>query len=81
LPNGTVFRIAQFEPGVASARHRTDSIDYAIVLSGQIDLVLDDEIVTLRAGDALVQRGTTNDWVCSGDEPCVVAFCLVGASS
>jgi quercetin dioxygenase-like cupin family protein len=79
LPDGTVFRIVEYGPGVASARHRTASIDYAVVLSGEIDLVLDEATVTLRAGDVLVQRGTAHDWANNGTEPCVVAFCLVAA--
>lgn len=80
IPSGTVFRVAEYGPGVAPARHQTDSIDYAIVLSGEIDLVLDDAVVTLRQGDTLVQRGTAHDWVNRSDQPCVVAFCLVGAA-
>jgi quercetin dioxygenase-like cupin family protein len=75
-----VFRITELAPGVASEPHRTDSIDYAVVLSGKIELVLDEESVTLRAGDVLVQRGTAHDWVNTGTEPCIVAFCLVGAA-
>jgi quercetin dioxygenase-like cupin family protein len=78
--SGTVFRIAEYAPGVASARHQTDSVDYAVVLSGEIDMVLDDEqVVTLRRGDTLIQRGTAHDWVNNGSEPCVIAFCLVAA--
>lgn len=79
VDRGTVFRIVEYAPGVASARHQTDSIDYAVVVSGEIDLVLDDEVVRLRAGDTLVQRGTAHDWVNSNDVPCIIAFCLVGA--
>ncbi len=79
LAEGTVFRIVEYGPGVTPARHQTDSIDYAIVLSGEIDLVLDDQTVHLRAGDTLVQRATAHDWVNNGELPCVIAFCLVGA--
>lgn len=81
LERGTVFRITRYEPGVASAVHQTPSIDYAVVLSGEIDLVLGDEVVSLSAGDVVVQRGTMHDWVNNGTEPCVIAFCLVGALS
>src|SRR5579884_564662 len=42
LPNGTVFRIVEFGPGNAPRMHRTDSIDYAVVMSGEIDMELDD---------------------------------------
>jgi quercetin dioxygenase-like cupin family protein len=79
LPGGAVFRLAQFAPGVASDMHRTDSLDYAIVLSGSIELALETETVVLHAGDVLVQRGTAHDWVNRGEEPCVIAFCLIGA--
>jgi quercetin dioxygenase-like cupin family protein len=78
-PNGTVFRIVEYRPGVAARNHRTDSIDYAVVLSGEIDMELDGSAVRLRAGDLLVQRGTMHNWVNRGTEPCVIAFVLVAA--
>ena len=78
-PNGTVFRIVEYRPGVAPRNHRTASIDYAVVLSGEIDMELDGSVVHLRAGDVLVQRGTMHNWVNRGTEPCVIAFVLVAA--
>ena len=79
-PNGTVFRVIEYGPGVAPRNHRTDSIDYAVVLSGEIDMELDDRVtVHLRQGDALVQRGTIHNWVNRGTQPCVIAFVLVAA--
>jgi quercetin dioxygenase-like cupin family protein len=80
IPNGTVFRIVSFGPGVAPRNHRTDSIDYAVVMSGEIDMDLDGTIVHLRAGDVLVQRGTIHNWINKGTAPCVIAFTLVSAS-
>ena len=77
--NGTVFRVIEYAPGVAPRNHRTDSIDYAVVLSGAIDMVLDDTTVRLKAGDVLVQRGTIHDWVNPGPDPCVIAFVLIAA--
>jgi mannose-6-phosphate isomerase-like protein (cupin superfamily) len=77
--DGTVFRVIEYAPGVAPRNHRTHSMDYAVVLSGEIDMVMDGETVHLRAGDVLVQRGTIHDWVNSGKEPCVIAFVLVSA--
>jgi len=70
LKNGTVFRVIEFSPGVAPRNHRTDSIDYAVVMSGEIDMELDDTVVHLKAGDVLVQRGTLNvgDLVVAGAE-------------
>ena len=79
LDNGTVFRVVSFGPGVTPRNHRTDSIDYATVISGEIDMVLDGETVRLKAGDVLVQRGTIHTWVNQGTEPCVIAFVLVTA--
>jgi mannose-6-phosphate isomerase-like protein (cupin superfamily) len=79
-PNGTVFRVVEYQPGVAPRNHRTDSIDYAVVLSGEIDMELDDGVsVHLRQGDTLVQRGTIHNWVNRGTQPCVIAFVLVAA--
>jgi quercetin dioxygenase-like cupin family protein len=78
-PNGTVFRIVEYAPGVAPRNHRTESIDYAVVLSGEIDMELEGETVRLRAGDVLVQRGTVHNWVNRGTAPCVIAFVLVAA--
>jgi quercetin dioxygenase-like cupin family protein len=79
LPNGTIFRILEFAPGLAPRNHRTDSIDYIIVLSGEIDMELDDSTVHLRAGDVMVQRGTIHNWVNRGTEPCVLAVILIAA--
>jgi quercetin dioxygenase-like cupin family protein len=78
-PNGTVFRLVEYGPGVAPRNHRTESVDYAIVMSGEIDMDLDGAMVHLKAGDVLVQRGTIHNWANRGTEPCVVAFVLVAA--
>ena len=79
ISGGTVFRIVSFGPGVAPRNHRTDSIDYAVVMSGEIDMDLDGEVVHLKAGDVLVQRGTIHNWINRGSEPCVIAFTLISA--
>jgi len=81
VPNGTIFRILEFSPGLAARNHRTDSIDYIIVLSGEIDMELDDTRVHLKAGNTMVQRGTIHNWVNNGTEPCVLAVILVHAKS
>jgi hypothetical protein len=60
-------------------KHRTHSVDYAIVLSGEIWAVLDVGETLLRAGDCLVQRGTNHAWSNRSNAPCLVAFILVGA--
>jgi quercetin dioxygenase-like cupin family protein len=77
--NGTVFRVVEFGPGVAPRNHRTDSIDYAVVMSGEIDMHLDDSVVHLKTGDVLVQRGTIHNWINRGTQPCVIAFVLIDA--
>jgi mannose-6-phosphate isomerase-like protein (cupin superfamily) len=57
--------------------HRTETIDYAIVLSGEITMVMDDRDVELKAGDVLVQCGTNHAWSNRSNAPCVVAFVLI----
>jgi mannose-6-phosphate isomerase-like protein (cupin superfamily) len=79
LDNGTVFRILELAPRVSPRNHRTDSIDYAVVMSGEADMELDETTVHLKAGDVLVQRGTIHNWVNRGTEPCVIAFVLIAA--
>jgi quercetin dioxygenase-like cupin family protein len=80
LANGTVFRIVEFGPGNSPRMHRTDSIDYAIVMSGEIDMELDDgATIQVKAGDVLVQRGTIHNWVNHYAEPCRIAFVLIDA--
>ena len=76
---GTVFRIIEYAPGVAPRNHRTNSIDYAVVLSGEIEMEMDGQVVALRAGDVVVQRGTIHDWINRSQAPCVIAFVLIDA--
>ena len=59
--------------------HRTESIDYAIILSGEICLILDDSEKLLKAGDMVVQQGTWHAWSNRGSEPCHIVFILIGA--
>ncbi len=79
LADGSVFRVISYGPGVAPRNHRTSSIDYAVVISGEIDMEMDGGAVHLQAGDVLVQRGTIHNWVNNGSEPCVIAFVLIDA--
>jgi mannose-6-phosphate isomerase-like protein (cupin superfamily) len=62
------------------AMHRTSTVDFAIVISGSITLLLDDQDVTLAPGDVVVQRGTNHAWVNHASEPCLIAFVLTDAS-
>jgi naringenin degradation protein FdeH len=59
--------------------HRTRTVDYAIVMAGEIDMLLDETEVHLKAGDVLVQQGTNHAWVNRGSEPCRIAFVLIDA--
>ena len=59
--------------------HRTESIDYAVIMTGEIDMLLDDSEVHLKAGDVVVQRGTYHAWANRGTERCRVAFILIDA--
>jgi quercetin dioxygenase-like cupin family protein len=79
-PFGSVLRIIEYQPGCAPRVHRTATLDYAFVLSGEIDMDLDDGSVHLAAGDVLIQRGTIHNWVNNGVQPCVIAFVLIGAN-
>jgi mannose-6-phosphate isomerase-like protein (cupin superfamily) len=60
--------------------HKTSTIDYAIVLSGEIYAMMDEGEVLLKAGDTLVQRGTNHAWSNRTDAPAVVAFVLIDAT-
>jgi hypothetical protein len=63
-----------------AAMHRTRSIDYAVVMEGEIDMLLDHSEVHLAAGDVLVQQGTNHAWVNRGPRPCRIAFVLIDAA-
>lgn len=77
-PQGTRFCVIEFLPGnKPHGLHRTDTIDYVICISGEIDMDLDDSTVTLRAGDVMVQRGTNHAWVNRKAAPARLAFVLI----
>jgi quercetin dioxygenase-like cupin family protein len=78
--NGTRFCVIEFRPRQKGQMHRTETVDYVVVISGRIDMRMDDEEkVTLNAGDILVQRGTNHQWDNPYDEPSRVAFVLIDA--
>lgn len=79
LPNGTRFTVNDFPPGDVGAMHRTETLDYVIVISGEIDMVTDESTVSLKAGDVMVQRGTNHAWVNKGTEVARIAFVLIDA--
>lgn len=57
--------------------HRTDSVDYAVILKGEIHMLMDDTEVLVKAGDVVVQRGTNHAWSNRGTESCIIAFILI----
>jgi quercetin dioxygenase-like cupin family protein len=77
--NGSRFIVMEFAPGIASEMHRTETIDYIVMLSGEIEMDMDESTVKLRAGDIMVQRGTNHAWVNRGKEPARLAIVLLDA--
>jgi hypothetical protein len=59
--------------------HRTRTLDYVIVMDGEIDMLLDDSEIHLKAGDVMIQQGTNHAWVNRGTKPCRIAFVLIDA--
>lgn len=80
LNQGSVIRIVDMLPGKESPMHRTNSIDYGIVLEGEIELELDDGAKrTIGQGGIIVQRGTMHLWRNTSDRVCRIAFVLIEA--
>jgi quercetin dioxygenase-like cupin family protein len=78
--SGSVLRIGVLAPGTRSPMHRTESLDYGICLEGEVDLELDGgEVVTVRAGDVVIQRGTNHVWHNRSSAPCRFAWILLDA--
>ena len=78
-PNGTRFCVIDFPAGAPGRMHRTETIDYVLVLAGEIEMDMDQSSVKLKAGDILIQRGTNHSWVNRSDKPARVAFVLIDA--
>jgi quercetin dioxygenase-like cupin family protein len=78
-PNGTRLTIIDYPPGNRGQMHRTETLDYVIIMSGTIEMELDDSTVTMNAGDVMIQRGTIHGWYNRGKETARVAFVLVDA--
>jgi quercetin dioxygenase-like cupin family protein len=80
LERGSVIRITDMLPGKESPMHRTNSIDYGIVLKGEIELELEDgRKTTIREGGIIIQRGTNHLWRNTTDQPTRIAFILIEA--
>jgi len=78
--NGSRFAVIDFPPGNEPRMHRTETIDYVIVLEGEIEMDMDDSTVKMKAGDVMVQRGTNHAWVNRGTERARLAFVLIDAA-
>ncbi len=79
-PRGSWFRVIDYPPGMAGRMHRTDTVDYVICMSGEIDMELDDgAMVKMSAGDLMIQQGTNHSWINNSAEPCRIAFALLDA--
>ena len=77
--NGSRFIVMEFAPGIVSEMHRTETIDYIVMLSGEIDMDMDEGSVKLSAGDIMVQRGTNHAWVNRSTAPARLAIVLMDA--
>jgi len=79
-PGGTVCRIATYPPGAEVEEHSTETLDYIIVIAGQLTLLYGGEEITLAPGESVVQQGTPHGWANRGEEPCVIAAILIDAA-
>jgi len=79
LENGSVFRVTELGPGFETPMHRTLSIDYGVVLAGELETELDSgEVARFSKGDVFVHRGTNHLWRNpSGDTKCMFAVCMI----
>jgi quercetin dioxygenase-like cupin family protein len=78
-PNGTRFTVIDFPPGGKGNMHRTETVDYVVVIAGEIDMDMDDSTVHMKAGDVMVQRGANHAWINRGADWARVAFVLIDA--
>jgi quercetin dioxygenase-like cupin family protein len=78
-PKGTRFAVIDFPPGNKPHMHRTETVDYVIVLEGEIEMDMDDCTVKMQAGDIMVQRGTNHAWANRSTSRARVAFVLIDA--
>jgi quercetin dioxygenase-like cupin family protein len=78
-PKGTRFAVIDFPPNSVPHMHRTETIDYVIVIEGEIEMDMDDSTVKLKQGDVMIQRGTNHAWANRSDKRARVAFVLIDA--
>jgi quercetin dioxygenase-like cupin family protein len=81
MPGGTVFAMVSFAPGCVEFPHRTSSIDYGVIVAGEIDMALQDgERVHLKTGDVVVQRGSMHTWINNGSETSILDASIIDAT-
>ena len=78
--NGTIFRILEIPPGNDTAKHKTDTIDYYVILQGELYMTLDLDEVLCKQGDVIVQRSTNHGWDNRSGKPAIFAEVLINAT-
>ena len=77
-PNGSRFAVIELQPGDhVPPQHKTDTLDYVVCIAGTATMYIDDAVVTMNAGDVMVQRGTSHAWANHGTRPVRIAFVLI----
>ena len=79
-PKGTIFRILEIPPGNDTTKHKTDTIDYYVILQGELYMTLDIGEVLCREGDVIVQRSTNHGWDNRSGKPAIFAEVLINAT-
>jgi quercetin dioxygenase-like cupin family protein len=78
---GAVFRILELMPGTAPHMHKTETIDYIVVLAGTLSMLLDDGTeLAMKPHDVMIQRATVHGWANRGSEPCRFATVVIDAT-
>ena len=79
-PGGSILRILELPPNTPALMHRTDTIDYVLMMEGECDMLLDDgKEVHMNQGDIMIQRGTWHGWANRSSKTCRIAFVLIDA--
>jgi quercetin dioxygenase-like cupin family protein len=80
-PRGSAFRLIEFLPGGSSGMHATETLDYVVILCGEITLTTGGGAFVLGPGDVVVQRGASHDWTNHTTESCFAAVTLISGPS
>lgn len=79
-PNGSILRMLELPPGAPALMHRTNTIDYVLLMEGECDMILDDgKEVHMNQGDIMIQQGTWHGWANRSSKTCRIAFVLIDA--